>query len=180
MKKKLKINYKATGCIRTNSGQTVDVVNTDPNTIVVEDIAHALASIIRFGGHINRPYTVAQHSVLASRMAKQKDKLETLLHDGSEGYLWDVPTPIKNILPEYKLLEEKLMGVIAVKFGFNWPMSPNVKKIDRKMLDIEWENLVASDNKDFEVWSHKKAKKEFLKEFKTLTTGKKGSVRATK
>ena len=177
---KQKINYNATGCIRTNSGQTVDVVNTDPNTIVIDDIAHALASIIRFGGHINRPYTVAQHSVLASRMAKAKYKMETLLHDGSEGYLWDVPTPIKHILPEYRLLEDKLMSVIAAKFGFNWPMSPNVKKIDRKMLDIEWENLVVTDNKDFKVWSHKKAKKEFLKEFKALSNGKKDCVRATK
>jgi|CryBogDrversion2_4_1035264.scaffolds.fasta_scaffold27857_1 hypothetical protein len=178
---KQKINYDAKGTIRTNSGNLVSVTDTDPNTLLIQDIAHALSSIPRFGGHLNRHYTVAQHSVLASRMAKtKKDKKAALMHDGSEGYLWDVPTPIKHILPEYRLLEDKLMTVIATKFGFEWPMSDKVKRIDRRMLDLEWKNLVETNNKEFEVWSRAKAKREFLKTYKELFIDKKDCVRATK
>jgi hypothetical protein len=155
--------------IRTNSGLYINVFDTDPATIKIEDIAHALSRLPRFGGHLNRHYSVAQHSVLCAQMAKtKKDKKAALLHDASESYLLDMPTPIKAKMNEYKSYENKLMAVIFKKYGLVWPLNPNIKKIDRKMLLIEWENLAVNDNKSFECWKPNKAKKEFLKLYKEL------------
>ena len=157
------------GSIRTFSGTFVNVFDTDPDSIKIEDIAHALSRLPRFGGHLKRPYSVAQHCVLCSEMAKtKKDKKAALLHDGSEAYLLDMPTPIKARMGEYKQYEDKLMTVIFKKYGLEWPLNEKVKKIDRKMLLIEWDRLVVTDDKNFKVWSRNKAKKEFLKAFKQL------------
>jgi len=157
------------GSIRTSSGAFVNVFDTNPDTIKIEDIAHALSRLPRFGGHLNRHYSVAQHSVLCARLAKsKKDKKKALLHDASEAYLLDMPTPIKARMGEYKAYENKLMTVIFEKYDLEWPLNTNVKRIDRKMLLIEWENLAVNDNKEFECWNPNKAKKEFLKLYKEL------------
>lgn len=157
------------GSIRTNSGSFVNVFDTDPDTIKIEDIAHALSRLPRFGGHLNRPYSVAQHCVLCAEMAKtKKDKRAALLHDASEAYLLDMPTPIKARMGEYKEYEHKLMTVIFDKYGLEWPLNNKIKKIDRKMLLIEWDNLAINDNKEFKCWNRDKAKREFLKSFNKL------------
>jgi len=157
------------GSIRTNSGTFVNVFDTNPDSIKIEDIAHALSRLPRFGGHLNRHYSVAQHSVLCAEMAKtKKEKKAALLHDGSEAYLLDMPTPIKARMGEYKQYEDKLMTIIFKKYDLEWPLSNNIKKIDRKMLLIEWDNLAINDNKEFKCWTPNKAKKEFLKLYKQL------------
>ena len=157
------------GSIRTNSGTFVNVFDTDPDSIKIEDIAHALSRLPRFGGHLNRHYSVAQHCVLCAEMAKtKKDKKAALLHDASEAYLLDMPTPIKARMGEYKRYEDKLMTIIFKKYDLEWPLNDKLKKIDRKMLLIEWDNLAVTDNKEFKCWSRNKAKKEFLKVFKQL------------
>ena len=157
------------GSIRTNSGVFVNVFDTDLNTIKIEDIAHALSRLPRFGGHLNRHYSVAQHSVLCANLARTKnDKKAALLHDASEAYLLDMPTPIKAKLTEYKKHEDKLMKVIFDKYGLQWPLNDRLKKIDKKMLLIEWENLVINDNIEFKCWDRNKAKREFIKMFNQL------------
>jgi len=163
------IDEAPTGSIRTNSGTFVNVFDTNPDSIKIEDIAHALSRLPRFGGHLNRHYSVAQHSVLCAEMAKtKKDKKAALLHDGSEAYLLDMPSPIKVRMGEYKQYEDKLMGIIFKKYDLEWPLSNNIKKIDRKMLLIEWANLAVIDNKEFKCWTPNKAKKEFMKLYKQL------------
>lgn len=151
-------------CIRTNSGLFINVFEPKPFMISVEDIAHALSFQCRFAGHLNRFYSVAQHSVLCMRMAKV-DKLGALLHDGSEAYISDMPSPIKARMPEYKIIEDVLMTAIAEKFGFKFPLSEEVKNIDREILLLEWYHLVANDNKNFECWTPEKAKFEFLESY---------------
>lgn len=166
---KQRIEDQPRDCIRTNSGLFINVFNTTPDMICVEDIAHATSFIPRFGGHLNRFYSVAQHCVLAARKAKKKlVKKQALLHDGTEGYLLDMPSPIKARLLEYKQYENKLMEVIFAKFDLPYPMDPEVKKIDKYLLQFEYENLVIRNNKKFECWSPKKAKREFLKTYKEL------------
>jgi hypothetical protein len=79
-----------------------------------------------------------------------------------------MPTPIKAKMIEYKEHEHNLMIAIFNKFGLDYPLSPSVKKVDREMLELEWENLVVNDNPQFKVWTPNKAKKEFLKMFNKL------------
>lgn len=165
----MKIEDSPKNSIRTNSGLYINVFKPKPEMICVEDIAHALAGLPRFGGHLNRHYSVAQHSVLSARMAKtKKDKRAALFHDASEAYMLDMPTPIKAKLSQYKRYEHNLMVAILKKYNVPYPYSPNIKKIDTKMVHIEWDNLVIADKKSFKCWSKKKAKKEFLKMYKKL------------
>ena len=156
-------------CIRTNSGLYINVFEPTSEMICVEDIAHALASIPRFGGHLNKRYSVAQHSVKCCEMAVSlEDKKASLMHDASEAYMLDIPTPIKSKLPDYKMYEANLMVFIAKEFGFQYPLSEEIHAIDREMLLYEWENLVVNENEGFECWDHATAKAKFIEQFNLL------------
>jgi hypothetical protein len=156
-------------CIRTNSGTFINVFEPTSDMIRIEDIAHALSRLPRFGGHLNRHYSVAQHCVLATKRVKGLDnKKAVLLHDASEAYLLDMPSPIKAKMEEYKQHEDKLMAKIFEVFGLEFPLNHAVKKVDREMLELEWDNLVVQDNPHFKCWSPNKAKREFLKTFNKL------------
>jgi hypothetical protein len=52
------------------------------------------------------------------------------------------------------------MKVIGKKFGFDYPLSEEVKLYDREALFFEWENKVLSDN--FKSMDSETAKKQFL------------------
>ena len=88
--------------IRTFTGKVFDLKILDPESICIEDIAHALAKTTRFGGHLKEFYSVAQHSVLMAQLVPSELKVEALLHDASEAYLGDMPSPFKKMMPEYK------------------------------------------------------------------------------
>jgi uncharacterized protein len=127
--------------IRTYTGKYVDVFNPTPDMICIEDIAHALSNTPRFGGHLKHFYSVAQHSLSCAKCMDDY-KLEALLHDASEAYLTDMPSPIKKKMPQYQEIEDNLMKVIAEKFGFQYPLPDEVHRIDKQMLDSEWRLLV--------------------------------------
>jgi hypothetical protein len=155
--------------IRTNSGLYINIFEPTPEMICIEDIAHALASVPRFGGHMNRHYSVAQHSTIGTMFTNDEEDAKTfLLHDATEAYMMDIPTPIKNKLPDYKFYEDKLMEAIATKFGVSYPFNAKIKEIDNKMLILEWDNLVMQDNLSFICFDQKAAKKNFLSKFNEL------------
>jgi len=158
-------------CIRTNSGLYINVFEPTPDMISIEDIAHALSFMPRFGGHLDKFYSVAQHSVYCSFMVESiEDKKAALLHDASEAYMMDIPSPIKAKLPTYKHYENGLMEVIAKKFDFQYPLSKEVKRTDGEALLLEWENLVVkkTTEEDFICLTPEEAKKVFLLRYKQL------------
>lgn len=124
-------------CMQTYSGKVVDLSRFSEDDIHIEDIAHALSQIVRFTGHITKPYTVAQHSVLVSTLCPKEHALWGLLHDASEAYLGDVSTPLKSLLPQYREIEGRVQREIAGRFGLCWPMPPEVKEADRAALIAE-------------------------------------------
>ena len=97
----------------TYSGKLIDVKKPDPELINILDIARGLSRQFRFNGLTVAPYTVAQHSVIVSRICKNpKAQLLALMHDASEAYLHDIPAPIKAALPDYQRLEAKWTSAI--------------------------------------------------------------------
>lgn len=149
--------------IRTFTGKVFDLKILDPDSICIEDIAHALANTARFGGHLPEFYSVAQHSVLIAQAVTEEFKVEALLHDASEAYMGDMPKPFKIMMPEFSKIEDNLMNVIAAKFGFNYPISEQVKFYDRKLLQTEWDSFVEIVYPTpLEVWSPKHAEFRFL------------------
>lgn len=108
-----------------------------PGEILIEDIAHALSNMCRFGGHSDSFYSVAQHSVMVSNLVSEQLALTALLHDASEAYILDVPRPIKPYLGGYAEMEHKIMTAVAIRFGLIWPMPKEVKVADNTALAIE-------------------------------------------
>lgn len=165
-------NLNTPQSIRTVSGRYVNVFDADPDTIVIEDIAHALAHLPRFGGHLPDFFSVAQHSVMCMIEAPANLKLEALMHDASEAYLLDLPRPIKREIPHYRIIEDKLMLIIADKFGFRYPLDPVVKEIDQFQLEKEWHNLMLARTGKIVCLSPTMAKQSFLRHFRALTRNK--------
>jgi len=157
--------YK-TDCIRTYTGKYVNVFEPTEDMICIEDIAHALSNQCRFAGHTQSFHSVAEHSLLCSFSSVHSLKLQALLHDASEAYFVDIPTPIKNHMPEYKAIEHKLMCIIAKKFCFEWPMHEMTANIDKDVLSYEWLNHVLNNTRGIPSLE---AEKRFLEEFRKLT-----------
>jgi hypothetical protein len=167
-------NLYTPDCIRTVSGIYINVFEPTTEMICIEDIAHSLSLQCRFGGHLPKFYSVAEHSVNCSNHVTNGSKLMALLHDASEAYLMDIPSPIKAHLPEYKNIESNLMKVIADKFGFEWPMNGSVHMVDKRMLQAEWDCVMLGEKEYsfIKCWSPEEAKAKFLECFEQLTNKK--------
>lgn len=151
----------------------------------IESIAHALANTCRFCGHVKRFCSVAEHSVWVSYLAKEHP-FSGLMHDTSEAYLTDVPSPIKAHINGYKDWENFLMERLASFYGFQYPLPDDVKYADAVMLVTEAKhNTAAGDDDSWRNWnigveplgnlrvplgwSPEKAKQQFLLRFNSLT-----------
>jgi hypothetical protein len=126
-----------TNKIYTNSCHYVDLLDTDPDTIRLVDIAHALAQECRFNGQTDDFYSVAQHSVYVSLLVPPEYAREALLHDATEAYIKDLPLPLKDLLPSYRAIEGALDSVIRAKYGLPPEKSREVIHADKVMLARE-------------------------------------------
>ena len=168
--------YNEDPVIRTVSGLWVNVFEPTPDMISIGDIAHALSNQCRFGGHLPRFYSVAQHSYHCSQMVDVQHKLAALMHDASEAYLLDIPRPIRKGLSEYKGIEDKLMDVISKKFGFEYPMSKEVAEADEEMLQFEWNTIMLDKQPkyNFVLFTPEEARIKFLEAFNRINVLFKG------
>jgi hypothetical protein len=132
--------------MQTFTGKLVDLAMFNEDHVRLPDIAHALSIINRFTGHAKCPYSVAQHSVMVSRLTLPENALWGLLHDASEAYLGDVATPLKRMLPGYMELEERVQRTIAQVFHLQWPMPDDVHAADRRALMAEKRDLLTCDH----------------------------------
>jgi uncharacterized protein len=167
--------------IETYSGKKFWFLKPTPEMIDIDDIAHALAMQCRYTGHVKHFYSVAEHSVHVSNLAK--NKLEGLLHDASEAFLTDIASPIKPHLANYKSMEETIMVAIGKLYGFNWPVSQDTKDADSTQLKTEARHLLPSGGRDWlhefptqrvrgvapKCWTPDQAKMAFLERFYELT-----------
>ncbi|MDX3913802.1 MAG: hypothetical protein QHC79_09700 [Pseudosphingobacterium sp.] len=161
--------------IRTYTGKFINVQSPKLDDIVIDDIAHGLSHTCRFGGHTIEFYSVAQHCVEMADFVIRTypdDKvlqLAALLHDASEAYLGDMPSPIKAILPDYKRLENILMRAIAFKFGFSFPLDTTIKQVDEMALSHEWHNKVLKNDLNYRSWSSYEASTNFIEKYNQIT-----------
>ncbi|MBF0627783.1 MAG: phosphohydrolase [Magnetococcales bacterium] len=124
--------------IQTYSGIQFWPMDARPEEIVIEDIAHALSMLCRFNGHCRQFYSVAEHSVLVSGVVPPEQARWGLLHDAAEAYLSDIPKPVKRELPAFHPWEDRLLAVIATRFGLDPDHPPEaVKQADMALLATE-------------------------------------------
>lgn len=137
--------------IQLISGKPFWPLDARPEGVEIEDIAWALSMQCRFAGHVLRRYSVAEHSVMVSRIVWPEYALWGLLHDATEAYLVDVPRPVKRSMPVYREHEDRLARVIAERFGLPWPMPEDVKAADTWILMREKDQLLAEPERP---WGH--------------------------
>lgn len=144
----------------TYSGIKYYLTDPHPDDVKIEDIAHALSNVCRFGGHTSVHYSVAQHSILCRRMAQQMEpenyilQLHLLLHDASEAYIGDVVRPLKVSQPDYLELERRTMIVIYEALNLSFPYDyemKTIKHIDNAVLLAEARDLIAGGGKDWDM-----------------------------
>lgn len=123
----------------TFSGRAIpDILNIQPSDINIYDIAHSLSQMCRWGGHTRTFFSVAQHSlIVAEAVEDPRLKLQALLHDATEAYLIDLPTPLKLKLPDYYKIEAIVWKAICRKFGLDPELHPQVKEADYRALCTE-------------------------------------------
>lgn len=100
------------------------------------DIAYALGNIPRFGGHAYR-WSVLQHSVLVAHLCPAPLKRAGLMHDAHEAFVGDVQTPMKQLLPDYKALENRVQDALLRRFTLSREEIDAVKPYDLRALYIE-------------------------------------------
>jgi len=137
----------------TATGRRFYPCDPRPEDVCLDDVAHSLARICRFGGHVRCDwYSVAQHSVLVSMVVRDlggspRDVFAGLMHDAAEAYLGDVVWPLKHSAPMdgYRRAEVAVESAVAAHFGIRpteW-MSAIVKRADKILLATEKRDLIA-------------------------------------
>lgn len=136
------LDVSPTPTILTASGIPLSLTYPSWRLIDDQDIAQALSRIPRFNGHTHQFYSVAQHCVLASQLVPPEDALAALLHDASEAYIGDMISPIKALLPGYRIIEQRIGVAIAERFGIDPEMPASVKQADLQLLATERRDLL--------------------------------------
>jgi hypothetical protein len=165
--------------MQTASGRQFWPLDPRPHEVCIEDIAHALAMLCRYGGHCLRFYSVAEHSVLLARSVPRSYRLWALLHDAAEAYTIDLIRPLKRSLPEYKKIEASVMHAICVRFNLHLGVPAIVKLNDNRLLADEklqnmaaeperWDDLAEPLGVVLQYWSPDRARAEFLSEFERI------------
>lgn len=161
--------------ISTYTGKRFFPFDPRAEDIDISDICHALSNTCRFGGHCADFYSVAQHSSLVSLMCPPGLELWGLLHDASEAFLGDVPSPLKK-MPEfeaYRKAEKNLMNVICDVFSLPHDEPNAVKLVDKRILATEARDLtftagfgwsMSAEPYDFHIkpWTPEHARVRFI------------------
>ncbi len=186
------------GWIQTYTGLQFWPLDARPSEIQIEDIAHALATTTRYGGHTLGYYSVAQHSVLVSQACKPEHALWGLLHDAAEAYLGDVVRPVKHGpgMEPFRQFEDALMTMICTRFGLSYWEPDSVKWADAALLatekrdllrkmqepmgEVEWLHGAPSSqalSTTIVPWEWREAEQEFLARFEELWRARIGLFR---
>jgi len=147
----------------------------------IQDIAHSLSLLCRYGGHVSRFYSVAEHCVHLSHTVNLSHARWALLHDATEAYVGDMVWPLKEEVPDYKRIEDGVMQAICTRFGLDLVQPVQVKEHDRRIVIDEREALMSPGQLPWPAlegysplrvridgWSPDRAKAEYLSRFQQL------------
>lgn len=124
------------------SGNYFDFLDPEHSIFTIEDVAQGLSLACRFAGQCKQHYSVAQHSVHLSDLLPAQYRYAGLMHDAAEAFIGDVSRPLKDLLPEYRAIEERVEKAVFAHFGVVHPIPDIVKEFDIVMLETEQRQLM--------------------------------------
>lgn len=160
--------------LRFRNGNILHFLNPEPQQILIDDIAWHLARTCRFNGSMNVWYSNAEHSILGARKATDLEVSRAfLIHDAGEYVYGDLPSPVKNLCPDYKARSDKFQDFIYRHYLGKLPDENEVKLVDQRMTATEMKylrkgsNLHAEPYEDmsFYCWNWEEAYHRYLEMF---------------
>lgn len=133
------------GVARTLTGY-VDVYRPDASSVRVLDMSWSLSMICRYNGQVPFFYSVAEHSVLATRLSETlcpdmrcEVRLAVLCHDLHEAYVGDLISPVKVFVPEYGELEKRWEEAVREALGLRLSVEEegHLGEVDHMMKLVE-------------------------------------------
>jgi len=161
-------------------GTYLDLLQPEACDFTIEDIAHGLSNVCLFAGQCEPFYSVAEHSVHVSRLVPAEHAFAGLMHDAAEAFIGDISKPLKDLLPEYRVIEHHMETVVLGRFGLTLPLPPEIKEADIVMLATEqraimknrddWNHTHGRQPADLKIecWTPAAAKQAFLDRFHEL------------
>lgn len=178
------MRYSERSDILTVTGNYFDFISPESSDFGIAEIAHGLSNVCRFAGQCRSFYSVAQHSVLVSRIVPIEHAVAGLLHDAAEAFIGDVARPLKRILPDYKAIEKRVEDAVFGRFGLPPTLPQCVKYADLVLLATEQRDLMPKNDYEWAClsnvvplpdiiipWSQSKAHRVFLQRYNSLMRG---------
>lgn len=123
--------------IRTADGGRFYYLDYDGSQYDINVAAASLSRLCRYAGHLSmmKPefdddiYSVAQHSVYVFRLLKMMDAPKytypwAITHDVPEAYFLDLVSPLKGLIPDYGVMEDRSANSFRNHFGI--PYDDNI------------------------------------------------------
>ena len=135
--------------IQTYTGRALRPLAMKIEEIDMRDIARGMSMLCRYGGQVQRFYSVAEHSVRVARRVWELTgdvqlARKAAVHDATEGLgLVDVPTPVKSgwRMWPYRRAEKRAARVISMALGVMEHEPPEVRAADVELRGTEARQL---------------------------------------
>lgn len=108
--------------LATSTGGMWSIEHPATRDVDIRDVAAGLSRNCRYNGQITEDcdfLSVAEHSTAMTKWAVAEGAVTTaeaalmvLLHDASEAYFGDMVTPLKNMIPDFRGIEDRAQAVI--------------------------------------------------------------------
>ena len=121
----------------TASGGQYWPLDPRPAEVSIIDIGAALSKLCRFGGHTMRFYSVAEHSVLVSRVVPPWLQRQALLHDASEARTGDLPLPARDprLAPGLRQVESDLArALLGPDLHATWAVAERGETLESRVV----------------------------------------------
>jgi len=122
------------------NGDLFDPLDPDPDKIEVEVIATVLGNSCRFGGHVPRFYSTAQHSILVAFLAPRDLPAQryALFHDADETLgLPDMLTMVKKAFGNFVRAQAQIASAVEKRLKLDPADHKRIKPADRQALNLE-------------------------------------------
>lgn len=144
----------------TRSGARLDLKKPSADSVIRGDIASGLSGACRFAAQTEAFYSVAQHAVMVAEMVevflneeewgdapRGAALLAALHHDSHEAFMSDIPAPLKQLLPGYDAIAERLDAAIHEAIGLSpslrgGPLASLIHRADMVARCVEAERII--------------------------------------